>query len=314
MKDMGIEIIECPGEEADDIIGTYAKFFSENNIESFLFTTDKDIAQLSQYPHVKTVMVKSKKEGSFKVIDSEEDVMEFLGVEAAKIPELFGLMGDKADAIPGVQGIGLKTGQKLINKYGILENLYLNINEQTGKLKERLIKEKENAFISRDLAIINTEIKIHKNLEELKWKGIKFSKIKATLTNLDMFTSISNIERILEQKDNKTDDVYNIMLLHEGVYNYGHIHYSDEWKIEMTEFPSNVCFLNNKEYNELTHRLQYKTLTSTTLIGIINIFLSNFNLNIQVKEVPLFFKGCSIKEMIKKINGKDKIILSKGKH
>jgi len=160
------------GYEADDVMATLATKFSEDTdeeIEVYIVTGDKDLAQLVNGKINIALLGKGDKKSSlFKYIRTDEDVIEYLGVTPDKIPDLFGLMGDSSDGIPGVSGIGPKTGVELINKYGNLEGLYEHIDEIKGKRKEKLIEDKENAFLSRKLATVYKDIEIEYDKNKLK--------------------------------------------------------------------------------------------------------------------------------------------------
>lgn len=187
------------GYEADDVMATLATKFSEDTdeeIEVYIVTGDKDLAQLVNGKINIALLGKGDKKSSlFKYIRTDEDVIEYLGVTPDKIPDLFGLMGDSSDGIPGVSGIGPKTGVELINKYGNLEGLYEHIDEIKGKRKEKLIEDKENAFLSRKLATVyrNIEIEYDKNKLKLEnkdlnklleiYKTMEFKKFAAAIEN-----------------------------------------------------------------------------------------------------------------------------------
>ena len=187
------------GYEADDVMATLATKFSEDTdeeIEVYIVTGDKDLAQLVNGKINIALLGKGDKKSSlFKYIRTDEDVVEYLGVTPDKIPDLFGLMGDSSDGIPGVSGIGPKTGVELINKYGNLEGLYEHIDEIKGKRKEKLIEDKENAFLSRKLATVYKDIEIEYDKNKLKlenkdlnklleiYKTMEFKKFAAAIEN-----------------------------------------------------------------------------------------------------------------------------------
>ena len=169
------------GYEADDVMATLATKFSEDTdeeIEVYIVTGDKDLAQLVNGKINIALLGKGDKKSSlFKYIKTDEDVVEYLGVTPDKIPDLFGLMGDSSDGIPGVSGIGPKTGVELINKYGNLEGLYEHIDEIKGKRKEKLIEDKENAFLSRKLATVYKDIEIEYDKNKLKLENKDLNKL-----------------------------------------------------------------------------------------------------------------------------------------
>jgi len=200
------------GYEADDVMATLATKFSEDTeeeIEVYIVTGDKDLAQLVNGKINIALLGKGDKKSLFRYIRNDDDVVEYLGVTPDKIPDLFGLMGDSSDGIPGVSGIGLKTGVELIRKYGDLEGLYENIDEIKGKRKEKLIENKENAFLSRKLATVYRDIEMEydksklkiekKDLEKLLsiYKAMEFRKFASIVENeMKKRGAVTNIENI----------------------------------------------------------------------------------------------------------------------
>jgi len=200
------------GYEADDVMATLAAKFSEDTeeeIEVYIVTGDKDLAQLVNGKINIALLGKGDKKSLFRYIRNDDDVVEYLGVTPDKIPDLFGLMGDSSDGIPGVSGIGPKTGVELIRKYGDLEGLYENIDEIKGKRKEKLIEDKENAFLSRKLATVYRDIEMEydksklkiekKDLEKLLsiYKAMEFRKFASIVENeMKKQGAVTNIENI----------------------------------------------------------------------------------------------------------------------
>ena len=218
------------GYEADDVMATLATKFSEDTgeeIEVYIVTGDKDMAQLVNGKINIALLGKGDKKSSlFKYIRTNEDVIEYLGVTPDKIPDLFGLMGDSSDGIPGVSGVGPKTGVELINKYGNLEGLYEHIDEIKGKRKEKLIEDKENAFLSRKLATVYKDIEIEYDKNKLKlenkdlnklleiYKTMEFKKFAAAIEN-QLKKSVTNSEN--REKSNTEENS-----LFGGVANHPH--------------------------------------------------------------------------------------------
>ena len=218
------------GYEADDVMATLATKFSEDTdeeIEVYIVTGDKDLAQLVNGKINIALLGKGDKKSSlFKYIRTDEDVIEYLGVTPDKIPDLFGLMGDSSDGIPGVSGIGPKTGVELINKYGNLEGLYEHIDEIKGKRKEKLIEDKENAFLSRKLATVYKDIEIEYDKNKLKlenkdlnklleiYKTMEFKKFAAAIEN-QLKKSVADSENV-EKSNTEENSLFG------GVANHPH--------------------------------------------------------------------------------------------
>ena len=176
------------GQEADDVIATFATKFSndaDEQIEVFIITGDKDLAQLVDGKINIALLGKGDKNSAFKHIRTDEDVVEYLGVTPDKIPDLFGLMGDKSDGIPGVTGIGPKNGVKLITAYGNLEGIYENIDEIKGKQKEKLLTDRENAFMSRELATVKRGLDVEYDKNKLKFEKKDFDSLLKLYEELD---------------------------------------------------------------------------------------------------------------------------------
>ena len=148
---MGVTVIEKPGSEADDIIGTIAK---HTDITTIIFTGDKDSFQLVD----EQTEVHFTKRGITDVeIYDFNNFTEKTGLVPSQIIDLKALMGDSSDNIPGVPGIGEKTAKKLLEDYSTVENVYENVDKLTGKLKEKIENGKESAFLSKTLATIDCD-------------------------------------------------------------------------------------------------------------------------------------------------------------
>lgn len=160
---MKIARYEEAGIEADDIIGSMAKRYKD---ETVIITGDKDSFQLVD----DTTSVCFTRRGiSDTELYSAENFKEKTGIEPLQIIDLKSMMGDSSDNIPGIAGVGEKTALSLVEKYGSLENLYVHIDELTGKLKEKVENSKEIAFLSKTLATINVNLNIPISDEEMKY-------------------------------------------------------------------------------------------------------------------------------------------------
>lgn len=162
-----LPVLEIDGYEADDIIGTLAhRADQEGEYETYMVTPDKDFAQLISKT---SFMWKPGKQGSDHEVIGLDELAEIWGVkEPAQITDLLGMMGDSADNIPGIPGIGLKTAQKLLDKFGSLENLLANTAELKGKQKEKVEANADLARLSKDLATIITDVPVDVTWDDLK--------------------------------------------------------------------------------------------------------------------------------------------------
>ena len=161
LRAMNIPIYECQGWEADDVIGTVGKICSNNGWECVIVTGDRDSLQLiDENVHVKLVI--SKPGQTTATLYTEEVFREEYGFEPKKLIDLKALMGDSSDNIPGVAGVGPKTAKELLAKFGSLDGVYKNIDDTSirPKLREKLLNDKDNAYLSFDLATIRPEAPI----------------------------------------------------------------------------------------------------------------------------------------------------------
>lgn len=174
---MGVKHYELAQYEADDIIGTLDKMAERTDIpfDVTIVSGDKDLIQLTD----ENTVVEISKKG---VAEFEEFtpayLMEKMGITPAQFIDLKALMGDKSDNIPGVTKIGEKTGLKLLIEHGSLDGIYENIDSmKASKMKENLIADKEQAFLSRTLATIDTNAPIEIGLDDLIYEGPKVEEL-----------------------------------------------------------------------------------------------------------------------------------------
>ncbi|MBQ2909638.1 MAG: DNA polymerase I [Bacilli bacterium] len=211
---MGIKHFEIENYEADDIIGTLAKRVDEEDeFVATIVSSDKDLLQLIS----DEVDVKLLKQ-SGHILMTREEFMNTYQVEPIRMIDLKALMGDASDHIPGVKGIGEKTAINLLVKYGSLDGLYENIESVTGKTKEKLLADKDNAYMSYDLATIFREVPLEFDLEDCKYGGINqeaFIKMleefefHSMLRKMD-FSSTGGEEKEEEKKEKKELVIKNI--------------------------------------------------------------------------------------------------------
>lgn len=163
LRAMNIEVLELPGFEADDLLGTAAAYLSKHDVHTYLLTGDKDALQLvSDHTSVYYHGTKAK------VIYDPKAVYEDMGVYPNRVTDLKGLMGDSSDNIPGIPSIGKVTANKLLAEFDSVEDLIARSEEVTNKRWRALVQEHaEQALLSKRLATIVTEAPIELSLEEL---------------------------------------------------------------------------------------------------------------------------------------------------
>lgn len=158
----GMVRYECEGIEADDIIGSIAKKYPDVHVH--ILSSDRDLLQLIDATTDVYLMKKGISE--IEVMD-EAKLKETLGIVPSQIIDLKALMGDTADNIPGVKGIGEKTALKLLDTYETVDNVYEHIDEIKGKMKEKLETGRESAFMSKYLATIKVDADIPVTFDEM---------------------------------------------------------------------------------------------------------------------------------------------------
>mgnify|MGYP003759977037 CR=1 FL=1 len=205
---MNIRFLELTGFEADDIAGTLAKKGEEFFDEIILVTGDKDYLQLAKD---KTKVLITRK-GITELEEFDRDkVIEKYGITPEQLIDLKGLMGDPSDNIPGVPGIGEKTGLKLLKEYDTIENIYANIDNISGKkLKENLTENKHLAFLSRKLGEIITEVPIDIDFDEFEIKEPNWDSLRNLFEELEFNTFLNKISPGLEE-ENKPELTFKIV-------------------------------------------------------------------------------------------------------
>ncbi len=183
LKAMHIPCIELPGVEADDIIGTLAKKAEKENYQVFMVTSDKDFAQLVSE---NIFMYRPARMGNAIEIWGIPEVQDRFGVEdPLQVIDYLGMMGDASDNIPGLPGVGKKTAQKFLAKYGTMENLLANTDELKGKMKERIIENAEQGLLSKKLATILTDYPIEFDDERFKLEMPDAQKVQEIFEELE---------------------------------------------------------------------------------------------------------------------------------
>ena len=181
-----IPILEIPGYEADDVIGTLARQADARGVDTFMMTPDKDYGQLVT-DHVKMYRPKYG-DKEFEVLGVEEVKEKYGLTSPTQVIDMLGLMGDSADNIPGCPGVGEKTATKLIQQFGSIENLLAGTDQLKGALKTKIENNKEQIEFSKFLATIKTDVPIELDMEQLKKEEPDEEKLRSLFEELEFRT------------------------------------------------------------------------------------------------------------------------------
>ena len=203
LRAMNIDIVEMEGYEADDIIGTLSKYGEKKGLEVTILSGDRDTFQLAT--DKVTIRIPHTKAGKSETDEyNKEKIIEKYGIKPKQLIDVKGLQGDTSDNIPGVPGVGEKSALSLIQKYGSIEKLYDAIekgkDDLKGKQREKIIENKDLAYLSKTLGTINLEVPIKDSLEDFKVEEWDKKKV------LELFKEL-NFNRYIERFSLKEEEV-----------------------------------------------------------------------------------------------------------
>jgi len=195
---MGIQYFELEPYEADDIIGTFAKMCEEDpEYDATIISSDKDLLQLiSDVVDVK--LLKQKDYIRYNPTSFKDD----WGFEPIRMIDYKALAGDASDNIPGVKGVGDKTAINLLKQYDTIEDIYENIDCIKGKLQEKLIADKESAFISKEIATIYRDVPLNVTLDEVVYKGPNLLELNKIYEELEFYSFIKKMSESSREVQN----------------------------------------------------------------------------------------------------------------
>lgn len=189
--------LEVEGYEADDVLGSLARSAIKAGLGVKIITGDRDLLQLVTDRVIVSLPGKSLSDSRDYL---EQDVVEVFGVRPDQIVDFKALVGDKSDNIPGVAGIGEKTAVELLSKYGTLENIYAHLDEFKGNLRSKLEAGRENAFLSRNLAKIITDLAVPFDLESAKTERFDPEKVEDLFRELEFRSLMSRLTELVESR------------------------------------------------------------------------------------------------------------------
>lgn len=202
LRAMHIPIIEVKGYEADDLIGTIAKQAEKENYQVFMVTPDKDFAQLVSE---NIFMYKPARMGNGIEIWGIPEVLAKFEIERPEqVIDFLGMMGDAADNIPGLPGVGEVTAKKFLKEYGTMENLLANTDQLKGKMKENIEANKEKGLLSKTLATILLDCPVVFNETDYELSTPDVEKTDALFNELEFRRMAEQFDAIFKKTDNTT--------------------------------------------------------------------------------------------------------------
>ena len=200
---MGIKYYEIDNYEADDIIGTFAKYCDQDpNFEGLIISSDKDLLQLIS----NQVSIKLLKQKDY-IYYTEKSFYEEYQIMPINIIDLKALMGDSSDNIPGVKGIGEKGALKLLVEYKNLDGIYENIDKIKGSTHDKLVNDKDMAYTSYEIATIYRDVPLEINIDDTVYLKPDYDKLNALYENLEFYSFLK------KEENNKKEEKFEYQIL-----------------------------------------------------------------------------------------------------
>ncbi len=309
---MGIKYFELEGYEADDIIGTFAKKVDEDkDYIATIISSDKDLLQLIS-DDVEVKLLKPKD----YIRMNKEVFRETYGLDPIKMIDLKSLMGDASDNIPGVKGIGEKTAIKLLQEYGSLDGVYRNLDSIKGAVHDKLLNDKDNAYMSYDIATIYREVPIDTSFDGIKYKEEMTDDLINIYNDLNFHSFLKKVpkEETKEVSCEVVKDISNIKLdspvaiwldLDDDNYHLANLIgmgiYNDKVSIYIkSEDLKDTNFLKNIEVYTYNYKKMYSFLKRNNMYVpdcAFDIMLAAYLLNMPAKDDIAYLASAMDKEI-----------------
>jgi len=297
---LGIKYYEKEGVEADDLIASSIERLKKNDVIFYIISSDKDILQLLD----KNVFIINP--ADYRIID-EKLVIEKYGFKPEKIVDFIGLAGDTSDNIPGIPGIGEKTAMELLSKFNSIEEIYDNLEKiESEKLREKLEKNKEIAFLSKELSILNKGVLEQITLEDIKidfpditrlfeiFSYFEFTKLKKLIK--EIYPEVESLEKIEDFIGFSTGEMIKYSEIEKEPEKYRKILEDNEIKKIGFDLKSKIIELANKDI-ELKN-IDFDFSIAKHLTGKV---IYNKNLFELKKEYEDLLKSLNMYELFKKV-------------
>ena len=337
LDSMNIDRKELEGYEADDILGTISRIGEENDFSVYVVTGDKDAIQLASD---KTLVMITKKGVAEVEVYNTEGVIERYGLTPAQFIDLKGLMGDKSDNIPGIPGIGEKTGIKLLQEFGSVEGVIENVDKLKGAQKKKVEENTESAIMSKELATIDRNIPLDLSFEDMEFGSFDVQDVIKEFQKLKFNSLISKLseltdceEKEVEKKEiNKLEDIETFIekINEEGVLSIKTI--CREGNILDKNIIKTFLSIDGKEYyyldgeeiialkeileSEEIEKIGYELKQDFVALRPYGIYLGNIKFDISIAEYVIESKSSSSydidsianKYLYKKVMTKDELL------
>ena len=336
-----IHRMEMAGYEADDLIGTVSKLGEENDFKVYIVTGDKDAIQLAS--NKTTTLITKKGVGEVEEYNYDS-VVERYEMTPTQFIDLKGLMGDKSDNIPGVPGIGEKTGIKLIKEFSSIENLIENTEQLKGSVKKKIEENKEQAVFSKKLATIIRDVPIEVTLDELaygdydknavveEFKKFGFTTLIKQVLDMDGGSEESKVEEKIELKISHLDNIEefkkevekNNKVLVKTVSKVGNILEKNLMYVFLSVDGENIYYINEDEVdsikdiisNEEIKKIGYNLKDDYLAFKPYKIELNNLFFDIAIGEYLIDSKSSTsyecadiaMKYLTRKVNSKEDLL------
>lgn len=213
LQTYNIPILEIPGYEADDVIGTIAKKMATQKVNIYMMTPDKDYVQLVD-DHI---FIYKPRYGNndFDILDKEKVLEKYSLSHPMQMIDMLALMGDTSDNIPGCPGIGPKTAQKLLKEFGSVENILNNTDKLKGAIKNKIEENKDRILFSKFLATIKTDVPIEVKIEDFKRKEIDEEALKRIFEELEFRSLLTRVLKNESQKNGTKKPVQGMLFENE---------------------------------------------------------------------------------------------------
>lgn len=289
---MGVTYIEQPGIEADDIIGTIVK---HSNMQNFIITGDRDSLQLID--ENTTVLLTQSGTNETKPVNLD-NIKQLYGLTPSQIIDYKAIAGDKSDNIPGAPGVGDKTAMDLLDTYGDLDNIFLHIDEKSGKYMTKVKQNKDLCYLSKALATIKTDCDIAYDLDKCGYEFPFNNQVKKIFERYEFKTILRRTtlfaNQMPSQPTNKDVTISSEQSLHDLLADFDEQTFVFDSKEDFSFCMQNACYklkkcdlglISKEEFYIIVKKSTLHILQNPKIKKIVNDLKTEMH-NLQISEIP----------------------------